>query len=270
MSRIGAIARLQIAGRIAVAKLYRLSVRATILADEGHDSMAALPSTPPPAWHRHFFHRKESLRTTWKLRLSVLFLLLLTLALTRGWLSERIAQSLLCTEQHDPAEALLIENFDPTYIVFERAESLQREGVASRIFVPTASPEEGEPNVVAKGVVEVMARTARLPKFDIIPIQEIEPISLNAASQIRDALAKEHIKSVVVVAPALRSRRSALVYNTVLTPAGIRVECVPVFGSYNPENWTQTWHGVQEVAEQFLKLQYYRFWVLGAIRTVPK
>jgi hypothetical protein len=27
-------------------------------------------------------------------------------------------------------------------------------------------------------------------------------------------------------------------------------------------NWAQSWHGIQGVSEQFLKLQYYRFYVL--------
>jgi len=224
--------------------------------------MATLQTTPPRPWHRHFFHRKESLKTTWTLRLSLLFLVLILATLTKGCLSVRIAESLVCPEQHPPADAILIENFDPYYLAFERAETLQSDGVASRIFVPTASAEEDEPNSVAKAIVEVMARIARLPKTEIIPIQEVEPISLNAARQIRDALVKEHIKSIVVVAPGFRSRRSALIYATVLTPAGIRVDCVPVFGTSTPKNWTQTWHGIQEVGEQFVKLQYYRFFVL--------
>jgi hypothetical protein len=37
---------------------------------------------------------------------------------------------------------------------------------------------------------------------------------------------------------------------------------VPVFGVNTPKNWTQTWHGIQGVTEQWLKLQYYRFYVL--------
>jgi hypothetical protein len=224
--------------------------------------MATLQVSPPRPWHRHFFHRKESLRTTWKLKVLLLFLLLIGVGLTKGCLSLRIAESLVCPEQHAPADAVLIENFDPNYLVFERAETLQTQGVSSRFFVPTASADEDGPNSVAKGIVELMARVARLPEIEIIPIQEVEPISLNAARQIRDALVKEHVKSVVVVAPAFRSRRSALIYDTVFTPAGVRVGCVPVFGTYTPKNWTQTWHGIQEVSEQFLKLQYYRFLVL--------
>lgn len=92
--------------------------------------------------------------------------------------------------------------------------------------------------------------------------QEIEPISLNAAYQVRDVLTKAGLKSVIVVTPGFRSQRSSLVYQTVLTPVGITVYCVPVFGQKTSQNWAATWHGMQEVTEQFLKLQFYRFYVL--------
>ena len=107
-----------------------------------------------------------------------------------------------------------------------------------------------------------MAEVAHLPTKKIIPIVEQEPITLNVAYQLRDFLVRERVTSVTVVAPGFRSRRSLLVYSTVFGPAGITVRCVPVFGLKTPDNWTQTWHGIQEVAEQCLKLQYYRFWVL--------
>jgi hypothetical protein len=37
---------------------------------------------------------------------------------------------------------------------------------------------------------------------------------------------------------------------------------VPVLGEKTAKNWTKTWHGIQDVTEQWLKLQYYRFYVL--------
>jgi hypothetical protein len=218
--------------------------------------------TPAPRWHRHFFYRKESLKTTWKLRFLVLFLAVGATAFIWGFGTPRIARSLLCTESSPRSDALLLENFDPNYLVFEHAEALRREGVAARILVPTSSDKDGKPNAVAQGTVELMAKVAWIPNFEIIPIQPSEPISLNAAKQIRDFLVRQGVISVVVVAPAFRSRRSALVYDSVLAPAGIRVGCVPVFGTTNPDNWTETWHGIQDVAEQFLKLQYYRLYVL--------
>lgn len=215
-------------------------------------------------WQRYFFYRKESWRTTWKFRLLVLVLGVALVMGTRRYWTGPFAQSLVCIhEEKTPhSDALLLENFDPDYLVFERAESLQRSGIASRAFVPTRMAEEGEPNAVDRGTVELMARIARLQHFEIVSTRQIEPISFNAAHQIRDVLVREGIQSVVVVSPGFRSRRSALIYSTVLTPAGIKVSCEPVFGASTTQNWTETWHGIQGVLEHFVKLQYYRFWVL--------
>src|SRR5262249_14700400 len=85
------------------------------------------------------------------------------------------------------------------------------------------------------------------------------PISLNVAYQIRDFLTAEHLRSIIVVTSGFRSQRSSLVYHAVLDPVGIKVSCAPVFGQKTPANWTKTWHGIQDVAEQLLKLQYYPF-----------
>jgi hypothetical protein len=219
-------------------------------------------SQQAPDWRRHFFYRKESLRTTWKLRLSVLLLGLFFLWITHGFWTRQIGQSLICEEQISQSDALLVENFDPNYIVFERTAALQRSGVAPRIFVPVVADSPEVPNMVFKKITEVMAGVAQIPSIEVIPILETEPISLNAARQIRDYLTREHVRSIVVATPDFRSRRSFLVYSTVLKPAGISVGCFPAFGNKSIQNWSKTWHGIQEVGLEFLKLQYYRFYVL--------
>ena len=103
---------------------------------------------------------------------------------------------------------------------------------------------------------------ARWQNVEILPIRIREPVSLNAAYQIRDFLTREHLRSVIVVTDGFHSKHSALVYHAVLDPAGIKVGCVPVFSERTPKNWTVTWHGIEKVTEQLLKLQYYRFYVL--------
>ncbi len=85
---------------------------------------------------------------------------------------------------------------------------------------------------------------------------------LNAARDIQRFLEREHIRSLIVVMPLFRSRRSALVYAATLGRAGITVRCEPVQGSVKVDSWTQSWHGIQNVMEQWLKLQYYRCYVL--------
>jgi hypothetical protein len=182
---------------------------------------------------------------------------------TREFWMLQIGQSLVCTEEISPSDVILVENFDPDYLVFERAAALYKAGFAARVLVPTqASRDPTRANLVAQGIAELMAHVAQLQQPTILPIRLLEPISLNAAYQIRDFLMQEHLRSVIVVTPGFRSKRSSLVYRAVLEPAGIKVGCVPVFGQKTPQNWTETWHGIQEVTEQFLKLQFYRFYVL--------
>jgi hypothetical protein len=215
------------------------------------------------SWQRHFFYRKESIKTTWKFRLALLMLVMLLVSVTRGFWMLRIGQSLMCTEEMSPGDVILVENFDPHYLVFERAAALHKAGLAARVVVPTqASRDTERADYVSQGIAELMARVARLQHVEILPIRLHEPVSLNAAYQIRDFLIKEHLRSVIVVTDGFRSKRSALVYHAVLDPAGIKVGCMPVFGVKTPKNWTVTWHGIEEVTEQFLKLQYYRFYVL--------
>jgi hypothetical protein len=117
-------------------------------------------------------------------------------------------------------------------------------------------------NPVSQGIAEVMARQARIEVWGMIPIREAEPFSLNAAVQIREYLARERVQSLIVVTTGFRSRRSLLIYHAVLNGSDVQVRCDPVFGPATPERWTDTWHGIEEVAEQFFKLQYYRFYVL--------
>jgi hypothetical protein len=216
------------------------------------------------SWKSHFIYSKQCIKTTWTLRLILLVCAVVVVWRGGGFWARAVAHSLVCDEQIVPADAILIENFDPDYLLFERAEALYKAGLASKVFVPTGASADGTESMVSAGIVQVMSRVAWLQKLETIPVREIEPISLNAAYQILAVLQKQHVRSVLVVAPGFRSERSALVYTSVLGRSGIGVSCVPVFGTKTPATWTATWHGIQEIAEQFIKLQYYRWYVLRA------
>jgi hypothetical protein len=214
------------------------------------------------SWKSRFVYSKQCVKTTWTLRLTLLVCLVLVVSLCSRFWAPAVAHSLVCDEQIVRADAILVENFDPDYLLFERAEALYKAGLASKVFVPTDAAADGTESMVSAGIVEVMSRVAWLEKRETIPVRGVEPISLNAAYQILAVLEKQHVTSVLVVTPGFRSQRSALVYTAVLGRAGIAVSCVPVFGTKTPATWTTTWHGIQEVAEQFAKLQYYRWYVL--------
>jgi hypothetical protein len=214
-------------------------------------------------WRRHLFYTRQCVKTTWKLRLGVLVVATLTLASTSRIWTSAIARSLVCAQDVAPSDLILIENFDPNYLLFERAAALQKDRIAPRALVPVqAGQDSGTPNYISQAIAEVMARHARLAAWETLPILEVEPISLNAAYQIRQYLLRENVKSIIVVTGGFRSQRSSLIYRTVLAGRGVQVRCDPVFGQAAPERWGNTWHGVQGVAEEFVKLQYYRFYVL--------
>jgi hypothetical protein len=193
-------------------------------------------------------------------------LVILLVYITREFWILRIGQSLVCAEEIRPSDVILVENFDPDYLVFERAAALYKAGLAARVLVPTnASHDPAIAHLMSQSILELMIREAQLQHAEILPIRILEPISLNAAYQIRDFLTKAHLRSVIVVTDGFRSKRSSLVYHAVLAPVGIKVYCVPVFGQKPPTNWTKTWHGIEDVTEQFLKLQYYKFYVLWVL-----
>ena len=214
-------------------------------------------------WTRYFVYRSNHIRTTWRFRVGFVALVVLAAWLTRGWWTVAIARSLVCEANSAPSDAILLENFDPDYLVFERATQLRRAGLASKVLVPitTGSGTSG-PNAVALGTAELIAKIARLGAMDIVPMRETEPFALNAAHDVLRFIERGGIRSVIVVSPLFRSRRSALVYSATLGRAGIAVRCEPVEGTRGVYTWTRSWHGVQEVTEQWLKLQYYRLHVL--------
>ena len=223
-----------------------------------------MPERPTTSgWTRHLVYRVEHTRTTWEFRLGLLALVVLTVWLTSGWWAVAIARSLVCEANAAPSDAILVENFDPDYLLFERARQLRRAGLAARVLVPiTTDPGTQEFNDVSLGIAQVMARISRVGDIEFIPVREIEPITLNAARDVHRFLDREHIRSVIVVTPLFRSRRSALVCEATLGRAGIAVRYEPVQGSRGVNTWTQSWHGIQEVLEQWAKLQYYRLYAL--------
>jgi hypothetical protein len=214
-------------------------------------------------WTKHFVYRTECTRTTWKFRIGLVITIVVALWVTSGWWTAEIARSLECETSRAPSDAILIENFESSYLAYERAAKLRRDGLANRVLVQTLTdPGTAEPDEVAIGRLQVMAKSAQIGAFEIIPTRQQEPIMLNAIRDMQRFLERERIRSLIVVVPLFRSRRSELVYGATLGRAGIMVRCEPFQGSLTVDNWTRSWHGIQDVVEQWLKLQYYRLYVL--------
>jgi hypothetical protein len=171
--------------------------------------------------------------------------------------------SLVHSGSLERSDLLLIENFNAEYILFERAERLRRAGMGQRIVVPVQRGRNSqEHELVPRRIAEVMCEVARIPEAELVPVSLEEPISIGVARQLAAKFQAEGVGSIIVITAGFRSRRTYRIYDSVMSPIGIRIHCSPVFGTVRSENWTDTWHGIQKVAEQFVKLQYYRLAVL--------
>lgn len=203
------------------------------------------------------------MRTTWTFRFGLLAVVCVLMWTASGTWTAAIGESLVCDANVTKSDAIVVDNVDGQYLPFEQAMALRRAGLASRVLVPVWKDEHTrQPNAVALGITEVLASVAHLGPYELVPTLQREPISLNVARDVLAFVRSERIASVIVVSPLFRSRRSALVYSAILGPAGVHVSCAPLPRAVDGSEWTTTWHGVQEVAEQWLKLRYYRLYVL--------
>lgn len=190
---------------------------------------------------------------------------LLALALTTsGWWAPTLGRCLVCSSEYETADLIVIDNLDSDYLLFEKAAELIERGIAGKVLVPVQASgrNPAKPNLVSQEIVNVMVRVAGLDGAEIIPVKLEEPITLNAARQVGEHLRGTSVKKVLVLTSGFKSRRIHLVFKKVLSVDGIDVYCLPVWGGHRPENWEQTWHGIQEVFLQLIKLGYYGVWVL--------
>jgi len=211
-----------------------------------------------------FLYEVRKLKTTWKLRIGVILALILFALLTGNYWLVAIGHSLVHEDELVRSDVILIEDFElGDYLLYEAAAGLQDRELGTRVLVTGwTRSNRTSPDPWVRQVIQTISSAAGVEGPEIIGMRELEPITLNVARQLGDALRKDNVRSVIVVSNAFRSNRSSRVYRKVLEPLGIQVYIAPVFGTRKPKNWWRTWHGIQEVIQEFLKLQYYRFFVL--------
>jgi len=146
-----------------------------------------------------FFYRKVCWKTTWLFRLILLFAVLLVLLAAKGPALRAIGESLVIHVGSEHCDAVLIENFDPNYLLFEESRKLLNSGMDAGVFVPVPyNRGKSGPNRVSAETVSVMAEVSRIGDYRTINIPETEPIRYNAALAIGGHLQSLRIGSVML------------------------------------------------------------------------
>jgi len=224
----------------------------------------AAPFTSWGVLKGHLVYEATICRTTWKFRFVVLALFLALTLATKAWWIPGLGRTLVCSSESVTPDLIVIDNLDSDYLLFEKAAELIERGFAGKVLVPVQASgrNPGAPNLVSREIVDVMVRVAGLDRAEIFPIKQEEPITLNAARQVGEYLKGSNVKKVLVLTSGFKSRRLHMIFKKTLGEVGIESYCLPVWGGHRPENWAQSWHGIQEVLLQFIKLGYYRVWVM--------
>lgn len=216
-------------------------------------------------------HRTTVWKTTWRFRL-LLLVVLLVVSVSCGpfWLTQAGA-TLVERDSIEHADAILVDvTVAPSLSAMREASRLSQAGYAPRVlftrYVQTDRLERVGLQVPRDydAVINLYAADAglSLATVDTIPIEVIDPVTLNTARQVAVFCQARAIRSLILVEPLFHSRRSALTYAHFLAPLGIHSISQPVESGLLVTNWWRTKDGWLSVIEESVKLAYYRVFVL--------
>jgi hypothetical protein len=113
---------------------------------------------------------------------------------------------------------------------------------------------EDYPDLVRK---ELEAVGMKGKDFKVIVTHIHHPVTLTAATGALAALAKEDVKSAILLSKGFHTRRSFLIYQHLGARYQIKIHPSACFNAYQPDRWWSQEHGVRDFAAEVLKLAYY-------------
>ena len=93
--------------------------------------------------------------------------------------------------------------------------------------------------------------------FTIIVVHIGNPITLTSARGVLEILARDGVKSALLLSAGFHMRRSFLVYQHLSMPLDIKIYPVACFNEYGPVNWWNEDNGIRDFVSETAKLMYY-------------
>ena len=93
--------------------------------------------------------------------------------------------------------------------------------------------------------------------FTIIETPIRNPVTLTSAKGALQILARDGVKSAILVSPGFHLRRSFLVYQYLSAPLNIKIYPVACFDTYQVNGWWSEDNGTREFFEEVQKLVFY-------------
>ncbi|MEI7635677.1 MAG: hypothetical protein WCJ37_00090 [Syntrophus sp. (in: bacteria)] len=109
-------------------------------------------------------------------------------------------------------------------------------------------------NIVRK---ELLDQGLKEMDFKIIEAPIRNPVTLTAAHAALDALARENVKSAILISPGFHTRRSFLAYQYAGIPHKIKIFPTACFTEYELDQWWEKYNAIRDFGAEVGKLAYY-------------
>jgi hypothetical protein len=163
------------------------------------------------------------------------------------------------------AEVVILEGTETIRngVVREGVDLLQNSKTRRLVVVMHLHEKEGQlfaiqeeyPRMLRKKLKTLGLREEQL-EIILVPIND-HPITLTEARFVMAVLAKEGVRSAVLVSEGFHTRRSWAVYRQEGEGFKISVKPHPCFINYKKENWWKQKEGIRDFVQESSKLVYY-------------
>jgi hypothetical protein len=203
---------------------------------------------------------------------SLILIISLIYLLTGNWLLKSFHSILIADDKiQGQYDAAVIECWTkPQSTMIKIADSLYHKKIIKEIYITHFKYEPGNfypggevPKYIDKiinlYIYEFSDDTSRYKK---LPIQPKDPVTFNLAKQVFENLKDKKYRKIILISESYHSYRSKLAFEKVFQNSGTEISTIPAEMGITKENWWESDTGLSTTFSEFIKLIYYKLFVL--------
>jgi hypothetical protein len=203
---------------------------------------------------------------------ALIFIVGLIYFLAGNWLLQSFHSILVAEDKiQGQYDAAVIECWTkPQSTMIKIADSLFQKKLVKDIYITHFKYEPGKfyaggevPKYIDKIInLYIYEYSPDTSLFKKIPIEPKDPITFNLASQVFQHLKSKGYKRIILISESYHSYRSKLAFEKAFENSGVQIATIPAELGITKETWWNTDSGLSTTFSEFIKLIYYRLFVL--------
>lgn len=189
-----------------------------------------------------------------------------------NWLLQSLHSILISDDKiQGQYDAAVIECWTkPQSTMIKIADSLYRRKIIKDIYITHFKYEPGKfyaggevPAYIDRIInLYILEFTNDTSLYRKLPIEPIDPVTLNLARQVFKNLKSRGYKRIILISESYHSYRSKLAFERAFQNSGIEISTIPAEMGITKDNWWKSDIGLSTTFSEIIKLIYYRLFVL--------